>query len=97
MPPDVFAQRRYIIEKFQIWESHYFHPVHSIKLLKLLFPFLFHMIILNENISKIIKIISAICNLSTDLKDYKWFIGGNITLYWDVEGSIRILLSKLEN
>ena len=44
-----------------------------------------------------IKIIPAIWNLSTDLKDYKWFIGGNITLYYDVEGSIRILLSKLEN
>ena len=46
----------------------------------------------------IIEIIPAdIWNLSTDLKDYKWFIGCNITLYCDVEGSIRILLTKLEN
>ena len=46
----------------------------------------------------IIEIIPAdIWNLSTDLKDYKCFIGCNITLYYDVEGSIWILLTKLEN
>ena len=35
MPPEVFAQ---VIENFQIWEPHYFDPVHSIKLLSTFIP-----------------------------------------------------------